>query len=121
MHKSIITSSLHYDEGRQCLLPYLFDGLQVEQNEVQQSWSSFCKYYILKFAYFSRYTFCNPYFIEIKKLNVKLINRFNVVLQIGKIVHLSFRAHEKSAVHREAVDVMITLSSTTRDVGEQLS
>ena len=44
-----------------------------------------------------------------------------MVLQIGKIVHLSFRAHEKSAVHREAVDVMITLSSTTRDVGEQLS
>ena len=32
-----------------------------------------------------------------------------------------FRAHENSAAHREAIDVMITLPSTTRDVGEQLS
>ena len=33
----------------------------------------------------------------------------------------SFKKHEKSVCHREAVEVMITLPATTRDIGEQLS
>lgn len=33
----------------------------------------------------------------------------------------SFRKHEKSVCHHEAVEVMITLPATTRDIGEQLS
>ena len=34
---------------------------------------------------------------------------------------MSFKRHEESACHREGVDVMITLPSTTKDIGEQLS
>ena len=34
---------------------------------------------------------------------------------------MSFKQHEESACHREAVDVMITLPSTTKDIREQLS
>ena len=34
---------------------------------------------------------------------------------------IAFRNHEKSTCHREAVEVIFTLPSTTRDIGEQLS
>ena len=34
---------------------------------------------------------------------------------------VAFRNHEKSASHREAVEVIVTLPSTTHDIGEQLS
>ena len=34
---------------------------------------------------------------------------------------IAFRNHEKSASHREAVEVIVTLPATTRDIGEQLS
>lgn len=34
---------------------------------------------------------------------------------------MSFKQHEESSCHHEAIDVMITLPSTTRDIGEQLS
>ena len=34
---------------------------------------------------------------------------------------MSFRSHEKSASHYEAVEVIVTLPLTTRDIGEQLS
>ena len=34
---------------------------------------------------------------------------------------ISFRSHENSATHKEAVEVMVTLPATTRDIGEQLS
>ena len=34
---------------------------------------------------------------------------------------VSFKWHEESACHREAVNVMIALPSTTRDIREQLS
>ena len=32
-----------------------------------------------------------------------------------------FKKHEVSGCHREAIDVVITLSHTTRNIGEQLS
>ena len=34
---------------------------------------------------------------------------------------LCFKRHETSACHRQAVEIVITLPKTTRDVGEQLS
>ena len=34
---------------------------------------------------------------------------------------VAFRNHEKCASHRDAVEVIVTLLSTTRDIGEQLS
>ena len=34
---------------------------------------------------------------------------------------MSFRSHEKSASHHEAVEVIVTLLLTTCDIGEQLS
>ena len=34
---------------------------------------------------------------------------------------MAFRSHENSAYHKEAVEVMVTLPATTRDISEQLS
>lgn len=34
---------------------------------------------------------------------------------------MGFRSHENSGTHEEAVEVMVTLPATTRDIGEQLS
>ena len=34
---------------------------------------------------------------------------------------ISFKKHERSACHCEAVDVVVTIPSTTQDVGMQLS
>ena len=34
---------------------------------------------------------------------------------------MSFKKHEQSSCHREAVEVMVTLPATTRDIGETLS
>ena len=50
------------------------------------------------------------------------------VLQIGNLgvfqlegCNFGFRPHERSACHHEAVEVVVTLPSTARDVDEQLS
>ena len=34
---------------------------------------------------------------------------------------IAFRAHEKSLCHKEAVEIVLTLPTTTKDVGELLS
>ena len=52
--------------------------------------------------------------------------RYSTVIQVPWFVGpwygtIAFRNHEKSVSHREAVEVILTLPSTTRDIGEQLS
>ena len=48
-------------------------------------------------------------------------DRFRRVSQNWKNATALFQKHEQSACHREAVDVVLTLPATTKDIGEQLS
>ena len=55
---------------------------------------------------------------------------WSIIVFIGKVTRgfsnwkdatTGFKNHVKSACHREAVEVLVTLPATTRDVGEHLS
>ena len=57
--------------------------------------------------------------------NIKTSNAEPAVFSKGfsnwRDATMAFNKHELSACHNEAVDVMITIPATTKDVGEQLS
>ena len=66
----------------------------------------------------------DPAFVSVL-FNQKSFFHTNIITGDQRIQQLegwiAFRNHEKSASHREAVKVIVTLPSTTRDIVEQLS
>ena len=69
----------------------------------------------------------DPAFVSITGTIILLLTKQYEHMQVTKgfsnwkDATISFRNHQASACHREAVEVVITIPSTTQDIGEQLS